>query len=75
MCILRLPSNNTSMKFSISAIIILVTLFFVLILLWLRYQYTLKDLSIAKSNEQRVSQELNASVLAHQYDRLSLIHI
>ena len=56
------------MKFSISAIIILVTLFFVLILLWLRYQYTLKDLSIAKSNEQRVSQELNASVLAHQYD-------
>ena len=68
MCILRLPSNNTSMKFSISATIILVTLFFVLILLWLRYQYTLKDLSIAKSNEQRVSQELNASVLAHQYD-------
>ena len=62
MCILRFPSNNTSMKFSISATIILVTLFFVLILLWLRYQYTLKDLSIAKSNEQRVSQELNASV-------------
>ena len=56
------------MNFSISAIIILVILFFVLILLWLRYQSTLKDLSIAKFNEQRVSQELNASVLAHQYD-------
>ena len=72
MCILRFPSNNTSMKFSTPAIIILVILFFVLILLWLRYQFTLKDLSIAKSKEQRVSQELNASVLAHQYDRNQL---
>ena len=60
------------MKFSTPAIIILVILFFVLILLWLRYQFTLKDLSIAKSKEQRVSQELNASVLAHQYDRNQL---
>ncbi len=60
------------MELPISVLVILTVLVIVIILLWLRYQSTLKDLSLVQSNVHRITQELSNSSLAHLRDKEQL---